>query len=123
MTKSPLNQVLADLVSSIKRYISIHITLLKLEVIEKSAKLVSLSIAVVLLLTLLMFFLLFVSLAAATWLAELLGNQALGYLCVAGFYFLVGVIIYALRRKLFVGTVIRLLSEIFFEDQEKTRHE
>lgn len=123
MTKSPLNQALSDLMGSIRRYIEIHISLLKLEVMEKTAKIVSLTIAAVFLLTLLMLFLLFLSVAAAMWLGSLLGNPALGYLSVAGFYLIAGVIIYALRRKLFVRAVIRHMSEIFFEDQEKDKDE
>lgn len=123
MTKSPLNQALSDLMGSIRRYVEIHISLLKLEVMEKTAKIVSLTIAAVFLLTLLMLFLLFLSMAAAMWLGSLLSDPALGYLSVAGFYLIAGVIIYTLRRKLFVRAVIRHMSEIFFEDQEKDKDE
>lgn len=123
MAKSPLNQALSDLVSSIRRYIEIHITLLKLEVMEKSARIVSLTIAAVFLLTLLMLFLLFLSLAAAMWLGDIFGDPALGYLSVAGFYFLAGIIIFVFRRKLFVRTVIKHMSEIFFEEKEDNKDE
>jgi len=117
MTKSPFNQALSDLLNSIRKYINIRLTLVKLDVMEKSARIVSLTLAAVFILMLFMLFLIFLSMAAALWLGDLLEHQALGYLCVAGFYLLLGAIIYALRRRLFVRSVIKHMSEIFFEDK------
>ena len=119
MAKSTFSQSITDLVNSIRRYIDIRLTLVKLEVMEKSARIISLTITAVFFLTLFMLFLLFISLAAALWLGDLLHNQALGYLCVAMFYLVSGFIILMLRRRLFLGTVLRHLSEIFFEEKNK----
>ncbi len=119
MTKSPFSQALSDLLNSIRKYIDIRLTLVKLDVMEKMARIVSLTIAAVFILTLFMLFLIFLSMAAALWIGELLEHQALGYLCVAGFYLLFGTIIYAVRRRLFLRSVIKHMSEIFFEDKNQ----
>jgi polyferredoxin len=123
MSKSPFSQALTDLANSIRRYLEIRLNIAKLEVMEKSARILSLIIAAVFLLMLFMLFLLFASFAAAFWLGELLQDRVLGYLCVAGFYFLLGIILLSLRRRLFVGTVIKHLSEIFFEEKNKDSDE
>jgi hypothetical protein len=121
MSKSPFSQALSDLANSIRRYLEIRLSIAKLEVMEKSARIISLLIAAVFLLTLFMLFLLFASFAAAFWIGELLQDNTLGHLCVAGFYFLLGIILLIFRRKLFVGTVINHLTEIFFEEETKDR--
>jgi hypothetical protein len=121
MSKSPFSQALSDLANSIRRYLEIRLSIAKLEVMEKTARIISLLIAAVFLLTLFMLFLLFASFAAAFWIGELLQDNTLGHLCVAGFYFLMGIILLIFRRKLFVGTVINHLTEIFFEEKIKDR--
>lgn len=121
MSKSPFSQALTDLADSIRRYLEIRLSIAKLEVMEKSARILSLIIAAVFLLTLFMLFLLFASLSAAHYLGELLQDNALGYICVAGFYLFIGIILMIFRRRLFVKTVIKHLSEIFFEEKNKDR--
>ncbi|MBE0662009.1 MAG: phage holin family protein [Bacteroidales bacterium] len=117
MAKSFFSQSITDLINSIRRYFDIRFTQVKLEVMEKTARIISLIIAAVFLLTLFMLFLIFISFAAALWVGELLQSQALGYLCVAGFYLIVGLLTLILRRRLFLGAVISHLSEIFFEEK------
>jgi hypothetical protein len=119
MVKSFFSQAITDLIDSIRRYFDLRLTLVKLEIMEKTARIISLIIAAVFLLTLFLLFLIFISFAAALWVGELLQNQAMGYLCVAGFYFFVGILVLLLRRRLFIGAVISHLSEIFFEEKNK----
>jgi cellulose synthase/poly-beta-1,6-N-acetylglucosamine synthase-like glycosyltransferase len=118
MTKSPFIQALSELVNSMRRYLDIRLNILKLEIMEKSSRIVALTIASVFLLMLFMLFLLFVSLSAAIYAGELLESSTLGYLCVAGFYFLLSLLFFIFRRRLFLGIVIRHMSEIFFEDKK-----
>jgi hypothetical protein len=121
MSKSPFSQALSDLANSIRRYLEIRLSIAKLEVMEKTARIISLLIAAVFILTLFMLFLLFASFGAAFWIGELLQDNTLGHLSVAGFYFLLGIILLIFRRKLFVGMVINHLSEIFFEEKNNDR--
>lgn len=123
MTKSPLSQALTELVNSIRRYVELRLNIVKLELLEKSARTVSLTLAVVFLLTIFLLFLFFFSLAAALWAGDLLQHKALGYLCVAAFYLLLCIILFFFRRKLFLRSVIKHLSEIFFEGNNKKSDE
>jgi hypothetical protein len=119
MADSPFSKALSGLVSSVRNYILIHINLLKLELMEKSARIISLTIASFFLIMLMMLFLLFISLAAAMWIGQIVEHPALGYLIIAGFYLVVAIIFFTFRRKLFLGLVIKHLSEIFFENEKE----
>lgn len=123
MSRSPFSQALFDLADSIKRYLQLRLNIAKLEVMEKTAMVISLTIAAVFLLLLFMLFLLFVSMAAAGIAGELLGNPAFGNLCVGGFYLLLFMLMFIFRRRLFRGLVIRHMSEIFFEDKKNNDDE
>ncbi|RYF87406.1 MAG: phage holin family protein [Chitinophagaceae bacterium] len=52
-----------------------------------------------------LFFLAFLFTALAWWLADLLDSNALGFLCVAGFFLLLIVLIFALRKKVIVPMI------------------
>lgn len=56
-------------------------------------------------LVLALFFLSFLFTALAWWLADVLDSNALGFLCVAGFFLLLIITIFALRRKLIVPLI------------------
>lgn len=51
------------------------------------------------------FFLAFLFTALAWWLGSLLNSPALGFLCVAGFFLLLIVLIFALRKKVVVPMI------------------
>ena|SRR5436190_24188662 len=61
-------------------------------------------------------FLLFGSLAAAFAIGEALNNDSLGFLIVGGMYLFFTLLIYAFRRQLVEGPVLRMFSKIFFND-------
>jgi len=60
--------------------------------------------------------LLFGSLAAAFAIGEALNNDSLGFLIVGGMYLLFTLLIYAFRRQLVEGPILRMFSKIFFND-------
>lgn len=59
----------------------------------------------------------------AKWLGQLMNSDALGYLIIAVIYLISGIIVLRYRRKLFLGSAIKHLSEIFFEDTEEDENE
>ena len=60
------------------------------------------------------FFLAFLFTALAWWLASLLDSNALGFLCVAGFFLLLIVLIFALRKKVIVPMIRNaIISSIY----------
>lgn len=59
--------------------------------------------------------LLFLSTAAAYFLAEYFGNSAYGFLAVGAFYLAVALAVYVFRRRI-ERPILRKFSEIFFAD-------
>lgn len=123
MSNSSFSQAIAALADSIRRYLEVRVNLAKLHIMEQAARIISLLVAALLFFILMMLFLLFISIAAANWIGELLDSMMLGYFIVAGFQLLLGILVFSFRRRLFLNTVIRHLSEIFFEDEKKTKDE
>ncbi|MGJ8736574.1 hypothetical protein [Zobellia laminariae] len=59
--------------------------------------------------------LLFLSVAAGFWIGAELENTALGFLCVGGFYILLGILVFVFRRSL-VKPLMARFSELYFEE-------
>jgi len=57
----------------------------------------------------------FLGIAAAFWLGELLGSMGLGFLLVAAFYILLLVILFLSRKKLFYPFVKNLIVKSIYE--------
>lgn len=123
MSKSSFSQAISELADSIRRYLEVRVNLAKLHIMEQTARIVSLLIAVLMFFTFLILFLVFVSIAAATWIGTLVNSTVLGYLIVAAFQLLLCILIFRFRRRLFLNIVIRQLSEIFFKEQKSNTDE
>lgn len=50
-------------------------------------------------------------------LGDLIGSYAAGAFIVAGFFLLLGIILFALRKKLFLNGLVRMFVRMFFEDE------
>ena len=57
----------------------------------------------------------FLSLAASFGIGQALDNTFYGFLCVGGFYMLIGIILYLLRDRI-NGPMLRKFSEFYFDD-------
>ena len=89
----------SELVDDVKEYINTSAEIYKLQATEKAADLgAGMAINIVLLIVTSMAFL-FVSIAAAFLIGEALGKTYLGFLIVAGFYVLVGMIVVFARDR------------------------
>ena len=60
--------------------------------------------------------LLFVSIAAAFTLGNFWGSYPLGFLCVAGVYLVLALLLFLVKDKIVEGTILEKFSEIFFND-------
>lgn len=63
------------------------------------------------------FFLVFLFAALAWWLASLLNSAALGFLCVAGLFLLLLVLLFALRKKVIVPLIRNAIISKVYEQQ------
>jgi hypothetical protein len=59
---------------------------------------------------------LFVSIAAAFTLGNLWGSYSLGFLCIAGIYLVLALLLFLVKDKIVEGTLLEKFSEIFFND-------
>lgn len=60
--------------------------------------------------------LLFVSVAGAFALGNVLESYPLGFLCVAGIYLVLALLLFLVKDKIVEGTILEIFSEIFFND-------
>jgi Protein of unknown function (DUF1469). len=106
----------------VKEYVQTRIDLAKLEVAEKISLIVANLIAVLVVMVMFVFVLIFGSLAGAWALSEWLDNTWAGFLIVAGIYCLLGIIIWFARGRLIrfpvMNAIIRQLGKKDKDDGE-----
>lgn len=95
-----------DLTESITDYIQTYYKLAVLNVADKSTNIVASALAIVGIMFLGIFILLFSGIALAIWLGNLLDDAALGYLLVAALFLLMLIILVVLRKR-FIFPIIR----------------
>ena len=89
-----------DLKKNLKEYAETYYKLTILKVTDKATNVVSGLLAGVSVLFFGVFVLLFLSLALATWLGQLVNSEAAGYLIVAGIFILIIVILVMMRKRI-----------------------
>jgi fatty acid desaturase len=92
-------KLLESLLESAKEYSRTSLELIKLNVIDKVAEILSSAIPLSVVIILFSSFLLFLSVGLAFWLGDLTGKIFYGFFIVAGFYILLAVIIHFLMHK------------------------
>ncbi len=88
-----------SLIDRVKIYVETRIDLLRLKAIDKSSSFISLLVSMIIVILMSFLFIIFLSVGAALLLGEMLGKTYYGFFIVAGFYLLVGLILFALRDK------------------------
>lgn len=64
------------------------------------------------------FFLIFFFTAVAWWLASVFNSPALGFFCVAGFFLLLLILVFALRKNVIVPAIRNaIISKVYGQDQ------
>ncbi|HWY13340.1 MAG TPA: hypothetical protein VN026_18570 [Bacteroidia bacterium] len=89
-----------SLVEKVETYGKTSFDLLKLKAIDKTADAVSTTVSYVFIALFIFMFILVASIGAALWLGEILGKTYYGLFCVAGFYGILGVVLYLLRDSI-----------------------
>jgi hypothetical protein len=62
-----------------------------------------------------LFFLIFLFIAIGFWLGDVLESRAAGFFCVAGFFALMIVLIFALRKKVIVPAIRNMIIKKVYE--------
>jgi hypothetical protein len=107
----------------VQEYVEIKLDLIRLHTAEHLARLLSSASAIVIAGYLAFFILMFLSFAGGFFIGSLLHSNEAGFLCVAGFYFLVLVIFLVFRKQIVerpvIKAVVRLLFPKFDNDENK----
>ncbi|MCX6301432.1 MAG: phage holin family protein [Bacteroidia bacterium] len=98
----------------IQEYIEVKLDLFKLQSAENISRVVSNVVVAVIALLLGSLVLFLLSFAAGYFMASLLHSNELGFLCVAGFYILLILIILIFRKSIIDRPVIKSVIKIFF---------
>ena len=116
MEPKKVSDQFSELGGNVKDYINLRIDLLKLILTEKLASIGSFFLIAVIFFILFLFILMFFSLAFIFWYRDHVGAAWAGSLIVAGVYILIGVVIFMLRKNLFINPLVERLSKILMEE-------
>jgi hypothetical protein len=119
MEQKKISETIAELTDQVKAYVQLRIDLFKLNLTEKLATLTTTLLISIIFFIVFLFFTLFISLAFIFWFKEYVGAAWAGSLIVAGFYILLGIVVYLLRDRLFLNRVVVQISKILLEEEEE----
>ena len=107
----------------VQEYMEVKLDLIRLHTAENLARLLSSASTVVIAGYLAFFVLMFLSFAGGFFLGSLLHSNEAGFMCVAGFYFLLLILFLIFRKKIVekpvIKAVVRLLFPKFNDDENK----
>ena len=109
---------LETFVEHAKDYAEARLELVKLDASAKISNVVS-SIASAVVIGLVgLFALLFVSIGTAWWIGQANNNPSMGFFIVAGFYVVVGIVLYLLRNSIKIPILNQLLHAMHYDEEE-----
>jgi hypothetical protein len=112
---------LDELRKDVQDYIEVRFDFIRLHAAENLSRIFSNAATIAVAGYLLFLIIIFLSFSAAYFFGSLLDSTELGFLCVAGFYFILLIVFLALRKRLIekpvVKSVIRLLFPKFDQDE------
>jgi len=99
-----------------KAYIETSLAYYKLLGFKVAMKSTTLMVKFFLIAFCLMIVLLFISIAGAFFFGEMLNSYPLGFLCIAGIYLVLALILFFVKDRIVEGPILAKFSEIFFND-------
>jgi hypothetical protein len=122
-----LSELFKRLLEQAKIYLNLRVDYLRLYVAEYLIRFFSSLVLLMVIFLFLFFVLVFGSFAFAYWFGEITGRWSIGFLIIAGFYILLAVLIFALRRVLivkpFTQLIIKQMELDKFKDLEDEKKE
>ncbi|NBC82198.1 MAG: hypothetical protein GVY19_02340 [Bacteroidetes bacterium] len=118
MKGKTLSDNFAELNEIVRSYLNARYDYLRILILEKLTKIGTYFITTLSLVTIFLFVLLFLTFAFSFWYSQHVGEISEAFLICAGFYLILGIIVYALRKPLFSGSIVRNISDILFPENE-----
>ncbi|MDP5171159.1 MAG: phage holin family protein [Bacteroidia bacterium] len=107
-----MNRNTEALAEGIKDYLSTNSELLKLEATQESSEVVSMMISGLIIGLLAGLFFLFASVSVGFYFSTILGNHSSGFAMVAGFYLLIGAVLYLGRKRLLESPICNMIIRL-----------
>lgn len=118
----PIFSKAEDLFGHIKEYVNNRIDSAKLDIADKTSRISANAIAVLIIVLLSLFFILFASIALAQVIGEWIGKSYWGFLIVAGIYLLLAFIIRIGKNKLLRLPIMNAILRQLFNDNDHEQH-
>lgn len=115
MRKDTITERLEDTAKDATDYGRLQLDALKLSLLERFATLFNNIYSVVILMIVASFALFFIAGALTLLLTELTGSLLIAVLILAGAFLIATGVLYALRKKLVINSMVRMLSKLMFE--------
>ena len=119
MEKNALSENFAEITSAVKRYINARFDLLKLTLLQKITRAGTYFLTFVSVLVSVFSLLIFIMFAFSFWYGQKTGHLAEGFLISAGFFMVLLILVFLLRKHIFSNPLVRIFSHILFSDEDQ----
>ncbi len=116
MALEEITENLEKIQENTKAYLDKSMAYYKLWGFKVAMKSTTLALKFFLIAICLMIVLLFVSIAGALSLGQILGSYTFGFLIIAGIYLVLAMLLFLIKDKIVEGPILEKFSEIFFND-------
>lgn len=116
MALEELQDNIEDIQENAKAYVESSIAYYKLWGFKVAMKSTTLILKFILIAICMMIVLLFLSIAAALAVGELMDSYVIGFLIIAGVYMILALLLFMVKDKIVEGPILEKFSEIFFND-------
>ena len=110
-----MKQEISDLIDKTKEYVNVRAEILKLTAAEKTSKAIAAAVVGSILLVCGVFALLFLSFFAGYYISEKMGSSSIGFLMVALFYIIIGLIVFFTKANMIEKPIINSVVKSFFK--------
>jgi hypothetical protein len=121
MESQRLSDNVSEISENVRAYIRLRIDLLKLTLTEKMSLIISALLISIILFLVFLFVSMFMSMAFIFWFRDHAGPLYVGAMIVAGFYLLVGAIVFLLRNRIFIDPLVSQISKILLEEDDEDK--
>jgi hypothetical protein len=118
MAKSDLSKNLSSVTDVLKDYLQVKLDLFKLDLLQRSSRAGLFLFTFISVLFSVFAVAIFLMFSFSFWYGERTGNLAHGFLISAGFFFLVLVLVFLLRKAVFGRNLIKNISKILFRGDD-----
>ena len=108
----------AKLFIDLKKYLAQRYDLLKLELLEKSSRILTVIMSMIVVVVCVLGALIYLSFALIGWLNKLLHSPEVGYLIIAGLFIVIMILVIIYKDRLFLNPLIKKMSNILFDDKD-----